>query len=480
MVFSDSIYRMASLGVAVGKHWSFHADGGTMDFKPLKEVWGLHSGVYTPRQLVEAFAPLLDAVVFRLGNDSPGAKPARVQLLDNLAANLATDTRETTLRLIEPLDTSRQEIKDQANRIGQTLVQWARDSGSKSFDPEMYLRSPCEGHLLIPANVNLMFGDRAAPHLMQLFNEYMHQMVLLRDALLPFQNFQDVLIPVSREARGIRYLETARSQFLSELLTKQTTQKGVISYAKALLAPGLLRTADPGYGFQYMHGTVLPAFLSGERTPLHLLQYIPAKLKPSTTEIVFDYRFVDYYTAPRLQIPDGIQTAAIELGNFPQKANLQVKQSKVDILPNSKADGPQQLQVELVFSNGKRVTVDLGQIARGYRYSYLANDSSPAKEETSAKGISNPTHLYVVHDPASILETPDTGLVTAKEGGIHIIPTQDPLVVLAVLGKLYPENVVLLPDDEGLDHAANTGKGFGPKFIIWGGIKRGGLKGFFK
>ena len=95
----------------------------------------------------------------------------------------------------------------------------------------------------------------------------MHQMVLLHDVLLPFQNYEDILIPFGGEARGIGHLESARSQFLAELLTTHITQQGVVKYAKALLAPGLLHSTSGGDGLPCEHGVVLPAFLSGVQVP---------------------------------------------------------------------------------------------------------------------------------------------------------------------------------------------------------------------
>lgn len=472
MTTTENLFRLSGLGgLIVGRQFKPDDDAGIHDPRPLKETWGLRAGVYTPRQLVEGFAPLLDAVVFQLGIDPPDSRPARTQLLDNLAANLATDTRESTLRLTGPLDISRQELKDQANRIGKTLIQWARESGSKSFDPEMYLRSPCEGHLLIPANVDLMFGERAAPHLMQLFNEYMHQMVLLRDALLPFQNYQDILIPVDRKARGIRHLEGARGQFLAELLTKQATQQGIVAYAKALLAPGLLHTAGAGYGFQYAYGTVLPAFLAGGPTPLHLLQYLPAKVDESVTDLLFEYKFQDYYSAPRGQIPQGTQTPASELLVYPETNAVAVKIAALGVLldvPDTSSSRYMELRLEL--NDGKCIAVDLGQIARGHRYSYPIQNN-PDREVTKF------TQSFVVHDPLSILQSGSGELLTVKEGGVHVIPVNESLITLALLGKLYPENVVLLPGNETLCTAQTAGKGIEPKFVIWGGSKRGGLKG---
>lgn len=139
----------------------------------------------------------------RLRPDPLGQPPARAALLDNIAANLATDTRESSLPLPPDItDIFRREMRNQANRIGQTLVKWAGEYTDGPFDPDLVLRSPCEGHLLLPPNVELMFGRRSQPHLMQLFNEYMHQMIILRDAVLPFQNFEDVLIPLTARPEG--------------------------------------------------------------------------------------------------------------------------------------------------------------------------------------------------------------------------------------------------------------------------------------
>ncbi|KAJ5606619.1 hypothetical protein N7510_009400 [Penicillium lagena] len=478
---SGNMHRLLGR-ILIGHNISPRADGGTNDTTSLAEAWGLQSGVYTPRQLVESFAPLLDVVVHQLGSDPPNSKPSRVRLLDNLAANLATDTREATLRLAEPLDISRKEMKDQAARIGKSLVEWARESQSKSLDPSMYLRSPCEGHLLIPSNVDLMFGDRSQPHLMQLFNEYMHQMVLLRDALLPFQNYQDVLIPIDgKTARGIRHLESARAQFLAEMLTKHTTQKGVMSYAKTLLAPKLFSTASAGYGFQYAHGTVLPAFLAGGSTSLHLLQYIPARIEPSTTDILFDYRFEDYYSAPRHEIPAGMPIDVSAL-SFPEEEPPLVEDVSVGLLRFS--ENVSQLELRIEFKCGNCAAIDLGQIARGHRYSYFARQSNDLPESTEI--LSDATiepqktpASVIVHRPTDIFKIPNTGLLSAKAGGVHVIPAVDPVVTLAILGRLYPENVILLPRNEALCQTENAGKGFEPMFVIWGGVERGGLKGVF-
>ncbi|KAF4161202.1 hypothetical protein CNMCM6936_003589 [Aspergillus lentulus] len=484
--------------ILVGQSITVRPDAGAHDMGTPREAWGLKSGLYTPRQLVEGFAPLLDTVVFRLGADPPNARPARAQLLDNLAANLDTNTREATLHFPDiNLDDSRQEIAEQARRIGRTLVQYARDYTGGPFNPDLYLRSPCEGHLLTPSNVDLMFGRRSQSHLMQLFNEYMHQMVLLRDALLPFKNYEDVIIPVDgRTARGIRRLEPSRAEFLTHLLTKGVTQSAIIKHAQALLAPGLLSgssltapKASPGYGFQYAQGLVLPAFLSGGPTPFHLLQYIPAKLVDDPPEdIVFDYRIQDYYVAPRIEIPAGTEKPpAVQSAGYPEAngwgtPTLGVQSASIGIVPptadsTSSSKTVRQLELQLQLENGKCVSVDLGQVARGHRYAYQASRASDSA--TSANGKHSAT-TTVFHDAASVLEIGEAnGLVTAENGGLHVIPVQDPVVALALLGKIYPGNVVLLPESEGLAQAEKAGKGLEPKFVLWGAVERGGLRGKF-
>jgi hypothetical protein len=133
-------------------------------------------GIYTPCQLVHGFASLLDAVLHHLAPD-PLAMPPRTRLLANIAALLSTETPESSLPFPSSsgskVDQSSAEIRGQANRIGQSLVQWATEDTDDTASPDLVLRSRCEGHL-IPENVQLMFGPRCKPYLMQLFNEYMH------------------------------------------------------------------------------------------------------------------------------------------------------------------------------------------------------------------------------------------------------------------------------------------------------------------
>ncbi|KAL2787243.1 hypothetical protein BJX66DRAFT_346319 [Aspergillus keveii] len=427
--------------------------------------WTLHPGVYTPRQLVQGFAPLLDTVLYHLAPDpdplSSPEKP-RIQLLDNIAAILSTDTRESSLPFPEHVpDNSRREIRDQARRIGKHIVKWATEEKNDVFNnPDLVLRSRCEGHLLTPENVDLMFGRRSKPHLMQLYNEYMHQMVLLRDSLLPFYNYEEVLIPVSGAGRGLRHMEGPREGFMAKLFTKQVTQASVNDIARALLAPGLSKAGSSagGYGFQYAAGgLVIPAvFVDGTR-PLHLLQYISAHVDPSRDEVLFEYEFPDYYDAQKVEIPVGNVLSPSSVARFPERTSPDLKEVSVEIRSlENQSSSVAQLDLRLLFEDGQHATVDVGQIARGHRYSYEAS-------EPGDLGIPS-----IVHSAHDVLLIPGDGLVTAEKGGFHVLSADERILALAVMGKLYPENVVRLSKNEGLEKAVNAGKGFEPKFVVWG------------
>lgn len=488
----ESVYRLATLGgLVVGRTINPVAQGslgGTLSKAP---GWYLPPGIYTPRQLVEGCAPLLETVLHNLGQDPPKTVPARKMLLDNLASNLRVDTRESTLQIsYSTSDAGRREMAQQAVRIGETIVQYAHEiSLSKpNFDPQLRIRSPCEGHLLNAAVAGLMFGPRSQMNLMQLFNEYMHQIVLLRDALLPFENYAEVLIPIAggtgRQV-GMRGTEEARSQFLAHLMTRSLSQSAIVNLAKAVLAPKLPR--QDGYGFQYAHGQVLPAFLAGSSSP-RLLFYCPAHLssKSATSDILFDYEYQDYYSSPRAEISD--PTTILAPYSWPS-ATLHVPTKILEslvVVENLIEDQDSSrclLKLRLKFDDDQYVSVDLGQISRGFRYAYRvpphyngshspsdesSNDENKTTAPTNDKlGLSQSSF---VHSPTALLTRSAPGLLSSsKQCGIHIIPTNSTVLTLALLGRIYPENVVILHGDQTPHEAERVGKSFQDslKFVIY-------------
>ncbi|KAI9785430.1 MAG: hypothetical protein M1816_000399 [Peltula sp. TS41687] len=475
---SGGRYRMTALdGLVVGNTITLIADGGRGISSSIAPGWHLPAGLYTPRQIVEGCAPLLETVLHNLGRDPPNTVPARRMLLDNLASNLAIDTRESTLQIPDPKrDTSRDEIARQAVEIGKTLVQYANEIKHPDFDPHLNIRSPCEGHLLNQDAVGLMFGPRSQMHLMQIFNEYLHQMVLLRDALLPFENYTEVLIPVdgktTRGQIGMRWMEVSRSQFLTQFMTRSISQDMISSMARALLIPELV--AEGGYAFQYQHGLILPAFLAGSSS-LRLLHYLPVRLDDSINNLIFDYEHQEYYAASRVEIPKSVTEMAANSWPPPPLPGVQVgeRSLELEMSPEETSSARRVLKLRLEFERDHCATVDLGQISRGRRYAYGVGDDDDASE-TANGGMNGTTTGFsipsTVHDPVTVLTNSGAGLITSTNRGIRLIPTKDPIVALALLGKIYPENIIVLDSQHSPREAEGIGKSFdkSPRFIIYG------------
>jgi hypothetical protein len=429
---------VASLSLHIGKEKLFNAKGADgVATLPKGGQWSLPAGLYTPKQIVEALAPLLETCIHHLGPSPAGEPPAREQLIDNLASNLALDTREASIS-IPTGDANRAELAQQAVNIGETLIAYAENVNNVEYDPDFILRSPCEGHLLKQHVASLMFGPRSLRHLMQIYNEYLHQMVLLRDALLPFENYEEVLIPIAPgPKRGLRFSEESRSLFLTEVLTKLVKQQTLLKAAQSFLAPSLVERSE--VGFQYKAGVILPAFIACGRSSF-LLRYIPVSLDESTDETTFHYALDDYYVAERVYLALN-QDAESAGGAGVSSASLAVVNE----------DGKRQLQLVVEWNDKKSVKVDLGQIARGRRYAHWTKGSIEVapKQQNEIKTFS--------HDARGVLMQTGQGLVLPPAGN-HIIRSRHPLETLALLGKLYPDNIVVVEDGHSLAEALAAGK----------------------
>ncbi|MFM9277851.1 hypothetical protein ACI1P2_07445 [Paenibacillus sp. p-8] len=431
--------------------------------------WNLPAGVYRAKEVVVELDKLLEAMLVQLGepvNSDPTV------LLDSLQANLAISGRVSALPL-GPLaleDKAGAELTAQAVRIGEQLVSWAREINSQKRALAQYgaetlgameFRSHCYGHALIPEAISQAFGPTGGPRVMQLYNEYLHQFVLLRDALLPFANWEQVPFEVKEytEFKGLRFLETAREKFLTQLLGKKLTHKSIVQYAQSVVSSGL---STAGYGFQYRLGTVLPAGL-GEpagTAPRYLLKWHPVQtIQAAGTQdlaaVSFDYEYGDYYAAPRGEAGTG---TLVNKDTLPVTGEYYDQPSVARLLPN--AEGDRTILRFILEMEGSEISVDLGQLFRGYRFLYRPQGNDNA-EVAVVKRTSISSHRAI-----DILS--HSGLVTNTDG-IHFIPTGgNELIVWALLGKLYPENVVLLDkgDKEELEAAYVSGKGFGTQFLV--------------
>ncbi|WP_430789699.1 hypothetical protein [Actinoplanes sp. G11-F43] len=353
----------------------------------------------------EAVAATLEPLLHGVADAVDGFSP---EVLDTqIRATLATTGRETSL----PLPESAGEFTAQAATIGAEIAGWAgraleRTATRRIGFPAgpLGVRSRCDGHLLTPEAADMLMGGRGGPVAVQLYNEWLHQTVLLRDALLPFAGWRET--PLLVTPRGLRHAEEARERFLAELLFRRVRHTSVVGYARRVIAGA---DGPAGYGFDHDGGTVLPAVVGGSvrDAPRHLLSWRPATGGEDVTWVPAS---ADYAAERRTAIGDLIAVT----GDGPLAAR---------ITANPAHDGVRTAVIE-VTRDGATARVDLGQALRGHRFAG-GGPASPGGRTVSAWPV---------------LTAP--GLVHNDDGDA-LLPAGDDLVLLALLGRLYPENVVL-------------------------------------
>lgn len=378
-------------------------------------------GTLTARRFATAAEPLLQGVI-----DAGALGPADLPVLDEqIHATLALGTRETALPLTPGPDSPRatRELAAQARAIGREIAAWSTAALRRLLtDPvplpagPLVVRSHCYGHLLTPAAADLLLRHRGGPVTMQLYNEWLHQMVLLRDALLPFTNWQDV--PVLIGPTGLRHTEDGRDTFLTELLVRQIRHSGIVAHARRTLTG----TAGPaGYGFDHDGGTVLPAVLDSPpaTAPRYLLTWRPDPAVRHTATYLPDP--ADYDAAPRTpldQLPPHTPATA------PRTLTGRVTAGPVH-------DGVRTARIA-VTHDGTTAHADLGQALRGHRF---AHRRTPGPTGTAPR----PVAAWDLLRAPQLVQAGDTGGTVDTTG-------LDGLTVLALLGRSYPRAVVLRPD----------------------------------
>lgn len=474
----QSLYHIPGLeGLVLGRKIPSHIDVNLdgREKKPTKRpsIWDFPAGTYTLKQVVEQAAPLLESLLIQLGPDPPGPS-SRAILLDGLRACLSLDAQESTLPLGKGADvtgnSSRKEIARQAQRISNRLIRYVQEvSPAGTFDAHLSTRSPCEGHLWTSDVQKVLFGRRSNGNLMQLYNEWLHQLVLLRDGLLPFENFDEVpLIVPSDTSGGMRPLEKVRMQFLMQVMTAQVKRTTLLDVARGLRAPSL---PSGGYGFQFARGVVMPvSLLTGSSSVL--LGYLPAIIDNSQhQELLFDYENKDYYSVPREDIGLPVETVsstsfASSAKNSSSVSSLVSSSVAIEMPPGSNISTPiRHLKLCGVFEDDAKFSVDLGQTARGLRYAYRvhsSNEDSNSSEKSTSLGL---------YKAADVLSLPNLVTSTSSPGtdqtSLHVIEASSAVVRIALLGKLYPENIVLVDGKrQTASKALDVGKEFGPKFVI--------------
>jgi hypothetical protein len=152
--------------------------------------------------------------------------------------------------------------------------------------------------------------------------------------------------------------------------------------------------------------------------PRYLLTWRPAPVLSGGETTTYVAEAQDYYAEPRTlveHLSSGTGTA---------------RPATARIVPGPAVDGTRTAHIE-VTHDGTTTRVDLGQALRGHRFARQAptTEAAPAGEARTA-------------DLWDVLRAP--GLVWTEAGDVTVDATgQDDLVVLALLGRLYPENVAL-------------------------------------
>ena len=479
MAAIQSLYHIPGLeGLVLGRKIPQHTKATLNGLKQTttegSSIWGFPPGTYTLKQVVEQVAPLFESLLIQLGRDPPGAS-SRGILLDGLRACLSLDVRESALPLGKSAyitgNSARKEIASQAQHISSLLVRYAQEvSPAGTVNPQLSTRSPCEGHTWTRDVQNMLSGRRSNGDLMQMYSEWLHQLVLLRDGLIPFENFDEVpLIVPSDTSGGMRPLENVRTHFLMQVMTAQVKRTNLLDVARGLRAPSL---PSGEYGFQFARGVVMPASLLTGSSSI-LLRYLPAIVDDSQhQELLFDYENKDYYSVPREDI--GLPTETVSSTSFFSSAknysscvsDIVSSSLAIETPTGAKTSSPiRYIKLCGTFEDDTQFSVDLGQTARGLSYAYRAYSSD---EESSSSHESS----FGLHKAADVIPLPN--LVTSKsntdQSSLHVIQASSPVVQMVLLGKLYPENIVLL-DGKGqaVSKALNAGKEFGPKFAIIGG-----------
>lgn len=347
-------------------------------------------------------------------------------LIDGLVSSYSTVGRESVLRLDEGAESRSAvtEFAHQAQRVNDHIVGLVRAefSGADLSTPgRVLLRSHCDGHLWTRPVAGLLTGPSGGAEAMQAYNEWLHQMVLLRDALLVFENFEDVPILVGSD--GLRRLEGPREQLVTELTIRKPRHQALVDFARLVVRD---INGAPGYGFAFTGGAVLPQVVKGnvwDASP-HLLSWLTMDEAQIAGEVTFAYAESDYFDAPRAAPTKTVAHATKAPG---KPSSLLARLGEI----SPHGDQLATLALAITDPDGVSIGVDVGQAVRGHRFAYRTGSDSGSAPLTDAQTLS-------VWD---LIRTEP--MTWARDGVYAVDAAHHPDLALALLGKIYPENVIL-------------------------------------
>lgn len=367
-----------------------------------------------PEEFVATAARLLEVAVQVTSAAGGGApRTVREHLVDGLAESLSTDGPSAVVRLDARAVHSgaRADLRDSAQRLNGLLLELVESSAARAMDtvvgePQLAFESHCVGYIWTPAVAALLAGGTGTRVARDHYNEWLWQLVTLRDALLPF--VQPERIRVAVDGLGLRRVEQARDRLILDLVTRRASFLSIVAHVASVLG---VAGPVPGaaYGVRTASALVLPAFLARrelEASPW-LFDLAPETLAGSVGFIV----------------AGGVESSASVLTSSRPVGEVEVVAIEGELLADR-----EQLVLEVGFDDN-RWRVDGGAVVTGHRY---------ALRPAQASGE------FVVGDEVSgceILREPGS---VRPSAGLRVVPThgQWPLVA-GILGRLSPGNAVL-------------------------------------
>lgn len=210
--------------------------------------WPLNTGGLNPQAVVHEAATLLEAVCVQLGEAAD-----RAILLDGLRHCLST-SGATPSYLSAFRDRGRRELGLQAERISVQILDWATEAsefaerGGASDAPDLRslrFESLCSGHRWPQAVIELLAGPQGGRIVMQLYNEWIHQLIILRDILLPVEEWREVVLPfaVAGRQRGLRAFDALRLRFITEIASSRPPERTLENFRTGVAQ--LIESAAP-------------------------------------------------------------------------------------------------------------------------------------------------------------------------------------------------------------------------------------------
>lgn len=331
--------------------------------------WQFQPGVYTPKQFIREISVLLESIIVQLGPDSPRDEDTRTLLISGLKSSLSHQGREATLQLEDWNSSRPSEITSHILNIGNVLYEYVVEAQHAVIgDPELTVFSPCEGHRWIPPIGRLLRGPRGSPNLMMLYNEWLHQITCLRDGLIAFENFEDVLLRLGDAARpGTRSMEDERIRLLTHVIRRTLPLHVLVDAAKALTAPHLV---PGGYGFQYANGIALPAALFSGKRESNFLRFLPGSVA-DRAGLTFDM--------PNQDKTDGVDASTLGDAATEDNSVSEIATTlTVSLLNESQEASSAALTITGVVSRGRPFSVDVGSIYGGISMSQQISTSYAA------------------------------------------------------------------------------------------------------